>query len=104
MAGRDIDVVSTPALRHEAPTLVFLHEGLGSIELWRGFPQAIASLTGCATIVYSRYGNGFSEVLHEPRAVDYMHHEALVVLPELLAAMNVEDPVLVGHSDGASIA
>ncbi len=104
VAGRDIDVVSTPAVRHGAPTLVFLHEGLGSIELWRDFPQRVASRTGCAAVVYSRYGNGFSDVLREPRAVDYMHHEALVVLPELLAALNVERPILVGHSDGASIA
>ena len=104
IAGRNIDVVSTPALRHGAPTLVFLHEGLGSIELWRGFPQRVASLTGCGTVVFSRYGNGFSEVLHEPRAVDYMHHEALVALPALLAELMVERPILVGHSDGASIA
>ena len=104
IAGRNIDVVSTPAVPRDAPVLVFLHEGLGSIELWRDFPQRVASLTGCGTIVYSRYGNGFSEVLHEPRAVDYMHHEALVVLPELLAELQVERPILVGHSDGASIA
>ncbi len=104
IAGRNIDVVSTPALRHGAPALVFLHEGLGSIDLWRDFPQRVGERTGCATIVYSRYGNGFSDVLREARGVDYMHHEALVVLPELLAAMNVQRPILVGHSDGASIA
>lgn len=104
LAGRTIDVISTPALRHDAPTLVFLHEGLGSIALWRDFPEQISARTGCGTVVYSRYGNGFSETLHEPRAVDYMHAEALTVLPELLDALHVERPILIGHSDGASIA
>lgn len=104
VAGRTIDVVTTPALRHGAPTIVFLHEGLGSIALWRDFPERVAARTGCATVVYSRYGNGFSETLHEPRTVEYMHHEALIVLPELLDALDIEHPVLFGHSDGASIA
>ena len=104
LAGKTIDVVTTPPLDDGAPAIVFLHEGLGSIALWRDFPARLGARTGCATIVYSRYGNGFSEVLREPRTVDYMHHEALVVLPELLAAHNVERPILFGHSDGASIA
>ncbi len=84
--------------------LVFLHEGLGSVDLWRGFPQALAQRSGFGAVVYSRYGNGFSEVLQEPRRVEYMHDEALVALPELLSALGIERPVLVGHSDGASIA
>lgn len=104
LAGRTIDVVSTPALRHDAPTLVFLHEGLGSIALWRDFPERIAARTGCGTVVYSRYGNGFSEPLHEARTVEYMHDEALGALPELLDALRIERPILIGHSDGASIA
>lgn len=86
------------------PTLVFLHEGLGSVSMWRDFPDKVAAATGCSAIVYSRYGYGNSEVLREPRAVDYMHAEALQVLPELLARLAVRDPVLIGHSDGASIA
>ncbi len=104
LAGRTIDVVTTPPAHEGAPAIVFLHEGLGSIALWRDFPAHLAARTGYGTIVYSRYGNGFSEVLHEARGVDYMHHEALVVLPELLAALNIEQPILFGHSDGASIA
>jgi pimeloyl-ACP methyl ester carboxylesterase len=104
LAGRKIDVVTTPPLRDGAPTIVFLHEGLGSIALWRDFPARLRARTGYGTIVYSRYGNGFSEVLHEPRGVDYMHHEGLVALPELLAALHVDQPILFGHSDGASIA
>ncbi len=87
-----------------APTAVFLHEGLGSIGLWRDFPARLCARTGRAGLVYSRYGYGDSDVLAAPRSVDYMHHEALVVLPELLRALGVAAPILVGQSDGASIA
>jgi pimeloyl-ACP methyl ester carboxylesterase len=86
------------------PTLVFLHEGLGSVSMWRDFPGRVAQATGCAALVYSRYGNGQSDPLREPRAVDYMHFEALHTLPALLEALGVEQPILVGHSDGGSIA
>lgn len=86
------------------PTLVFLHEGLGSVSMWRDFPEKAAQATGCAAVVYSRYGHGRSDVLREARGVDYMHVEALRVLPELLDRLGVGEPVLVGHSDGGSIA
>lgn len=84
--------------------LVFLHEGLGARELWRGFPRAVAQASGRRALVFSRHGYGRSAVLDEPRDVDYMHHEAIVVLPELLDRLGYDAPVLVGHSDGASIA
>jgi len=84
--------------------LVFLHEGLGSVGLWRRFPEELARRTGRAAVVYSRYGYGWSDVATERRRFEYMHHEALVVLPAVLSALAVERPVLVGHSDGASIA
>jgi pimeloyl-ACP methyl ester carboxylesterase len=87
------------------PTLIFLHEGLGSIDLWRGFPDEVRDRTGeHPVVVYSRHGHGRSAPSVMPRPVDYMHHEADVVLPELLAALAVDRPVLIGHSDGASIA
>jgi pimeloyl-ACP methyl ester carboxylesterase len=87
------------------PPLVFLHEGLGSAALWRGFPDAVRHATGDpAMLVYSRHGYGRSGPAAMPRPVDYMHHEADVVLPALLAARGIDRPVLVGHSDGASIA
>jgi pimeloyl-ACP methyl ester carboxylesterase len=87
------------------PTLVFLHEGLGSIRQWRDFPLQVVKATGCRALLYSRYGYGRSDVLAEARAgVDFMHREALEALPELLGKLAVERPVLVGHSDGASIA
>jgi pimeloyl-ACP methyl ester carboxylesterase len=87
------------------PVLVFLHEGLGSIRQWRDFPEAVARATGCAALIYDRYGYGGSEVLAEARVgIDFMHREALQALPELLSKLGVRNPVLIGHSDGASIA
>ena len=87
------------------PPLVFLHEGLGSIGQWRDFPALVANVTGCSTLLYDRYGYGQSDVLKEARVgVDFMHREALTFLPEVLASLKIEKPVLVGHSDGASIA
>jgi pimeloyl-ACP methyl ester carboxylesterase len=86
------------------PPLVFLHEGLGSISQWKDFPAQVAAATGCPAVVYARYGYGQSDPLAAPLAVDYMHREALEALPELLAKLGIQRPVLVGHSDGASIA
>ena len=87
------------------PTLVFLHEGLGSIAQWRDFPALVADATGCSTLLYDRYGYGQSDVLQEARVgVDFMHQGALKELPDLLNNLKVQNPILVGHSDGASIA
>ncbi|HUH85791.1 MAG TPA: alpha/beta hydrolase [Stellaceae bacterium] len=88
----------------DRPTLLLLHEGLGSVALWRDFPAKLAQATGAPLVVYSRYGYGQSEALAAPRAPRYMHDEALVALPELRQALGLEEVVLVGHSDGASIA
>ena len=86
------------------PTLVFLHEGLGSVALWKQFPRQVAEAAGCPTLVYSRYGYGKSDRMTQARKVDHMHGEALDVLPEVLNQLGIEAPVLIGHSDGASIA
>jgi len=88
----------------DSPTLVFLHEGLGSISQWRDFPDRIVEATGLPAIIYARYGHGQSEVLRQPHGVDFMHREALEFLPELLRALGIARPILIGHSDGASIA
>lgn len=84
--------------------LVFLHEGLGSIELWREFPESLCAAARRRGLIYSRYGNGWSEALGDPRRPGYMHDEGKVVLPELLETLVDRTPILVGHSDGASIA
>jgi pimeloyl-ACP methyl ester carboxylesterase len=86
------------------PALVFLHEGLGSVALWRDFPERLAQATGRRALVYSRAGHGNSYVPDAPRTPRFMHDEALDVLPPLLAEHGIERPVLVGHSDGGSIA
>ncbi len=87
-----------------APTLVFLHEGLGCVSTWRDFPERVASRTGFGALVYSRQGYGKSDPVTLPRATDFMNYEACTVLPELLREAGVRRYVLVGHSDGASIA
>jgi pimeloyl-ACP methyl ester carboxylesterase len=89
---------------NDKPTLVFLHEGLGCIELWKDFPRKLAAATGLNAIVYDRQGYGGSDHLDLPRPVNYLEVEALVFLPELLLKLNISNPILVGHSDGGSIA
>ena len=81
-----------------------LHEGLGSVAHWQDFPSQLAEETGLGVFVYSRYGHGNSDPLGEPRSPSYMHREAQIVLPEILDKAHIERPVLLGHSDGASIA
>ena len=84
--------------------LLFLHEGLGSVELWRDFPAELAARTGHPAFVYSRRGYGWSDAIDEAPGRDYMHREALEVLPEIVATHLRHTPILIGHSDGASIA
>lgn len=83
---------------------MFLHEGLGSVELWRDFPSAVVESARRPAVVYARYGNGWSTPLREPRRPGYMHEEALEVLPRVISDLVTGTPTLVGHSDGASIA
>src|SRR5262249_43604564 len=87
-----------------APTLVFLHEGLGCVTRWRDFPEELATAVGCGALVYSRGGYGGSDRNPPPWGPRFLHREALVVLPEVLDAAGVRRAVLVGHSDGGSIA
>ncbi len=86
------------------PVLVFLHEGLGSARLWRDFPATISDACDLPGLVYSRYGHGASDVLKGSRSANYMHEEALESLPALRLGLGLDDVILIGHSDGASIA
>ena len=88
----------------QAPTLVLLHEGLGCVGLWNDFPEKLAEATGCGVFVYSRAGYGTSSPVNLPRPLSYMHDEARQVLPKLLDAIGFRRGLLIGHSDGASIA
>jgi pimeloyl-ACP methyl ester carboxylesterase len=94
-----------PLAKPAAPVIVMLHEGLGSVSMWKDFPQRLASNTGCRVIAYSRFGYGRSDAPVRSYAALEMHeHEALEVLPQFLRELTLERPVLFGHSDGASIA
>jgi len=88
----------------EAPTIVLLHEGLGSVSLWRDFPKVLSDATGYGVFAYSRQGYGQSDPARLPRRIDYMTTEAVDVLPRVLDQIGVERCILLGHSDGASIA
>jgi pimeloyl-ACP methyl ester carboxylesterase len=88
----------------QAPTLVLLHEGLGCVALWRDFPEALVAATGCGVFAWSRFGYGGSDPVTLPRPMSYMHDEALTVLPRVLDAAGVRRAVVIGHSDGGSIA
>jgi pimeloyl-ACP methyl ester carboxylesterase len=87
-----------------APTLIFLHEGLGCVEMWRDFPEKLSLATGCGALVYSRLGYGKSDPCKLPLPLTFMHDEGLEVLPELIRKAGIREYILVGHSDGASIA
>lgn len=86
------------------PTLVFLHEGLGCIAIWKDFPARVAAETGCGALIYTRKGYGRSTGVVPPRPLRYMHEEALTTLPQILERFDLRNVVLVGHSDGGSIA
>ncbi|WP_028995432.1 alpha/beta fold hydrolase [Azonexus hydrophilus] len=104
VAGLNLEYRDIPASAVDRPTLVMLHEGLGCVAMWRDFPDKLAATTGCRVLVYSRPGYGSSDPHPQPRQPDYMHREAREVLPAFLAALGIVRPVLVGHSDGGSIA
>jgi pimeloyl-ACP methyl ester carboxylesterase len=108
--GVQLEIQRLPgaAGRQSAP-IVFLHEGLGSVSMWRDWPASVCSATGRSGIVYSRRGYGQSDPVPDVRGSgrlgpDYMHREALEVLPALLGVLELDAPVLLGHSDGATIA
>lgn len=88
----------------QAPTLILLHEGLGCVKLWRDFPAALQAKTGCGVMAYSRFGYGGSDPIALPRPTTYMQQEAMDVLPEVLDKIGVRRAILIGHSDGGSIA
>ncbi len=102
--GINLEVAWVGPADSKGPVLVLLHEGLGCVGLWRDFPGQLATRTGLRVLSYSRQGYGGSDPCAVPRPLTYMHDEAIQVLPELLRAAGVQEYVLVGHSDGGSIA
>lgn len=102
--GRRIEYARIGPGPEAAPTLVFLHDGIGCAATWRDFPAELARRTGCGALVYSRAGYGDSDPVPLPRPLTYMHEEGFVHLPAFLDAAGVRRAILVGHSDGGSIA
>mgnify|MGYP001467066484 CR=1 FL=1 len=100
----NIEIKSILHINSTLEPIIFLHEGLGSISLWKDFPDKIAKITKRDVIIYSRLGMGNSSSLKEPRNVYYMHQEAKNYLPKILKYLKITNPILFGHSDGASIA
>jgi len=88
---------------HETLTLVFLHEGLGCVAMWRDFPYRLAQATGCSAMVFSRLGYGGSDACSHHRSVRFMHEEGLIILPKLLETIEIQQCIVIGHSDGGSI-
>jgi lipoate---protein ligase len=103
-AGRRLRGHWIGAHRGSLPPLVFLHDALGCARLWRDVPHRLAEATGCAALIYDRWGSGDSDPLEPPYSPRYLLDEALTSLPEVLAATGIERPILIGHSDGAAIA
>lgn len=104
VAGHRLEVRHHPATAPGGPTIVFLHEGLGSAPQWKEFPARLSALTGCGFLAYSRWGYGGSDARPRPWPADFLEEEAAVVLPAVLDAMGLTRPVLFGHSDGGTIA
>lgn len=102
--GKRLEAVAYGPPPEEAPTIVMLHEGLGCVELWRDFPARLAAGTGWGAFAYSRAGYGRSDPVDLPRPLDYMTREARFSLPTVLEAIRFQRGILLGHSDGASIA
>lgn len=86
------------------PCLVFLHEALGCVEMWKAYPERLCQQTGLPGLLYDRRGHGASDPLQGPRQLDYLNREAEEVLPDLLRKLEIDQPILVGHSDGGTIA
>jgi pimeloyl-ACP methyl ester carboxylesterase len=104
IANGKIEYVFHKVERPGAPVIVMLHEGLGALSLWRNFPKKLSDILNCSVFVYSRHGYGYSDFIDEEFDTQYMHREAISILPQLLSHFEINNPILYGHSDGASIA
>jgi pimeloyl-ACP methyl ester carboxylesterase len=99
-----LEVLDLPATRPDRPEILMLHEGLGSVSMWRDFPQRLSQATGSRVIAYSRRGFGRSEPRTQPYGLRFMHEEALETIPALREKLDIVRPLLFGHSTGASMA
>lgn len=114
MAGVPSDILSVAGKKFEVrwinaekksdrPVLVYLHEGLGSLKLWKDFPDTLCRACQCPGFVFSRLGYAGSDPIALPRKITYLHREALDILPRVVKAAGILDHIIIGHSDGGSI-
>lgn len=102
--GRRLQLAWYSRRKADAPVVVMLHQGLGSITQWRSFPAALAARTGYSVLAYDRHGHGRSAPTVEPRQPDFLDREATIILPAILERFGIAQPILYGHSDGGTIA
>lgn len=104
LATRKIEIQWHQTGQKDHPTLIFLHEGIGCVEMWKDFPRKVSQETGCPVLVFSRFGYGNSDLYPNPWKINFMHKEALRILPEIIKETQIKNYILIGHSDGGSIA
>lgn len=101
--GHKIEVKWHRSADRQRPVLVFLHQGLGCVDLWKDFPEKLADMTRCPAFSFSRLGYGGSDKCRLPRKVNFMHTEAISFLPRIMDAAGIQKHIIIGHSDGGSI-
>ncbi len=103
LGSKKIEIQWYQVEQKDRPTLIFLHEGLGCTRMWKDFPQKLSQSTGCPALVFSRFGYGNSDSSPLPWKINFMHTEALKVLPDIIETAHIKNYILIGHSDGGSI-
>ena len=103
LGSKKIEIQWHQTKQKDRPTLIFLHEGIGCTEMWKDFPGMVSRKTGCPALVFSRFGYGSSDPCPTPWKINFMHKEALTILPEIIKETQIENYILIGHSDGGSI-
>lgn len=103
LCSKNIEIQWHRKKNKDHPTLIFLHEGLGCTGMWKRFPEMVSENTGCPALVFSRFGYGNSDPCPLPWKINYMHQQALTLLPDIIKKTQIKDYILIGHSDGGSI-
>ena len=103
VGSKKIEIQWHQGAQKEFPVLIFLHEGLGCTRMWKDFPKQLSQRTGCSALVFSRFGYGKSDPSPLPWKINFMHEQALKILPEIIKKAQIKQYILIGHSDGGSI-
>jgi len=103
IGSKKIEIQWHQGAQKDFPVLIFLHEGLGCTRMWKDFPKKLSQGTGCSALVFSRFGYGKSDPAPLPWKINFMHEQALKILPEIIKKAQIKQYILIGHSDGGSI-